>query len=86
MTPSGERVLLREVARIDLVAGPAQISREDGKRRVVVELNVVGRDIGTFVAEAQQLIVDEVEGDVPPSVENRRWSEVHLTRHPRPWR
>jgi Cu/Ag efflux pump CusA len=61
MTPSGERVLLREVARIDLVAGPAQISREDGKRRVVVELNVVGRDIGTFVAEAQQLIVDEVE-------------------------
>jgi len=36
MTPSAERVLLREVASIDIVAGPAQISREDGKRRVVV--------------------------------------------------
>ncbi len=61
MTPTGERVLLREVARIDLVAGPAQISREDGKRRVVVELNVVGRDIGGFVEEAQQLIDEEIE-------------------------
>ena len=60
-TPSGERVLLREVTRIDLVAGPAQISRENGKRRVVVELNVVGRDIGGFVAEARQLIDEKVE-------------------------
>jgi cobalt-zinc-cadmium resistance protein CzcA len=60
-TPTGERVLLREVADFDLVEGPAQISREDGKRRVVVELNVVGRDIGGFVAEARQRIDDEVE-------------------------
>ncbi len=60
-TPTGERVLLREVSRIDLVAGPAQISRENGKRRVVVELNVVGRDIGGFVAEAQRLIHEEVD-------------------------
>jgi len=60
-TPSGERVLLREVSRIDLVTGPAQISREDGKRRVVVELNVVGRDIGGFVAEAQKLIDEKVD-------------------------
>ncbi len=52
-TPAGERVLLREVADLDLVEGPAQISREDGKRRVVVEFNVVGRDIGGFVAEAR---------------------------------
>jgi cobalt-zinc-cadmium resistance protein CzcA len=57
----GERVLLREVADLRLVEGPAQISREDGKRRVVAELNVVGRDIGGFVAEAQQRITDEVE-------------------------
>jgi len=60
-TPTGERVLLREVADFDLEEGPAQISREDGKRRVVVELNVVGRDIGGFVAEARQRIADEVE-------------------------
>ncbi len=59
-TPTGERVLLREVARIDLVAGPAQISRENGKRRVVVELNVVGRDIGGFVAEAQKRLEETV--------------------------
>ena len=59
-TPAGERVLLREVADLELVEGPAQISREDGKRRVVVELNVVGRDIGGFVAEAQQRLAEEV--------------------------
>ncbi len=60
-SPSGSRVLLREVANIDMVEGPAQISREDGKRRVVVELNVVGRDIGGLVAEAQRRIAAEVE-------------------------
>jgi len=60
-TPSGSRVLLQEVADIDLVEGPAQISREDGKRRVVVELNVVGRDIGGLVAEARERIADEIE-------------------------
>ncbi|MGD8440066.1 MAG: CusA/CzcA family heavy metal efflux RND transporter, partial [Holophagae bacterium] len=60
-TPTGERVLLREVADFNLVEGPAQISREEGKRRVVVELNVVDRDIGGFVAEARQRIADEVE-------------------------
>ncbi len=60
-TPTGERVLLREVAEFEIVEGPAQISREQGKRRVVVELNVVGRDIGGFVAEAQQRLVEEIE-------------------------
>jgi cobalt-zinc-cadmium resistance protein CzcA len=60
-TPTGERVLLREVADFEIVEGPAQISREQGKRRVVVELNVVGRDIGGFVAEAQQRLGEEIE-------------------------
>jgi cobalt-zinc-cadmium resistance protein CzcA len=60
-TPTGERVLLSEVASIDLTTGPAQISREEGKRRVVVELNVVGRDIGGFVQEAQQRLEEAVE-------------------------
>jgi cobalt-zinc-cadmium resistance protein CzcA len=53
-SPTGERVTLREVVDIGVIEGPAQISREDGKRRVVVELNVVDRDIGGFVEEAQQ--------------------------------
>jgi cobalt-zinc-cadmium resistance protein CzcA len=59
-TPAGEQVLLREVAEIHLVEGPAQISREEGRRRVTVELNVVGRDIGGFVEEAQQRLGAEV--------------------------
>lgn len=58
---TGERVLLREVADLDLVEGPAQISREDGKRRVVVEFNVVGRDIGGMVAEARGAIDRQVD-------------------------
>ncbi len=60
MTPSGERVLLREVAHIGLQTGPAQVSRENGKRRIVVELNVVGRDIGSFVKEASALLDREL--------------------------
>jgi cobalt-zinc-cadmium resistance protein CzcA len=60
-TPTGERVLLEEVASIELTEGPAQISREHGKRRLVVELNVVGRDIGGFVAEAQKRIREDVD-------------------------
>ena len=60
-SPAGERVLLREVANIEVVEGPAQISREDGKRRVVVELNVVGRDIGSFVEEARERLAEQVD-------------------------
>ena len=45
---------LGEVAAFDLAPGPNQISREDGKRRIVVSANVRGRDLGSFVADAQQ--------------------------------
>ena len=47
---------LKAVARFESEEGPNQISRENGKRRVVVQANVRGRDIGSFVAEAQQKI------------------------------
>jgi len=47
---------LREVAKIEIAPGPNQISRENGKRRVVVTANVRGRDLGGFVTEAQQRI------------------------------
>lgn len=43
---------LAEVAGLELAPGPNQVSREDGKRRIVVSANVRGRDIGSFVAEA----------------------------------
>jgi heavy metal efflux system protein len=59
-SPAGQRVLLREVADVAVVEGPAQISREGGKRRVVVELNVVGRDIGGFVEEAEGRLGEEL--------------------------
>ena len=53
-------VPLASVAKIDVVIGPNQISREDGKRRVVVTANVRGRDLGSFVAELQERVQREV--------------------------
>ena len=53
--PNGSRVLLSQVADIQLVEDAAQITREDTRRRIGVELNVRGRDIGSFVEEAQGL-------------------------------
>lgn len=44
---------LGEVATLDLAPGPNQVSRENGKRRVVVSANVRGRDVGSFVHEAE---------------------------------
>ncbi len=55
---------LSEVASFDLAPGPNQISREDGKRRIVVSANVRGRDLGTFVSEAAAAIGEKVQ--VPP--------------------
>ena len=49
------------LAKIVLEEGPNQISREDGKRRVVVQANVRGRDLGSFVAEAQRRVDAEVK-------------------------
>ncbi|MES2185006.1 MAG: CusA/CzcA family heavy metal efflux RND transporter [Pseudomonadota bacterium] len=47
---------LGEIATLELAPGPNQVSREDGKRRIVVSANVRGRDLGSFVAEAQQAV------------------------------
>lgn len=52
---------LDDVATFEVAPGPNQISREDGKRRVVVTANVRGRDIGSFVAEAEQKIQQAVK-------------------------
>jgi cobalt-zinc-cadmium resistance protein CzcA len=54
-------VPLEEVATIAVEQGPNQISREDGKRRVVVTANVRDRDLGSFIAEVQEKVGDEVE-------------------------
>ncbi|NGM38621.1 CusA/CzcA family heavy metal efflux RND transporter [Methylobacterium sp. DB0501] len=54
-------VLLKQVARFEVTEGPNQISRENGKRRVVVTANVRGRDIGSLVAEAQAKVARQVQ-------------------------
>lgn len=59
-TPSGAFVPLASVARIALVDGPNQISRENGKRRVVVQANVRGRDVSSVVADVRAGIAREV--------------------------
>ncbi len=62
--PGGDYVPLSEVATIELTEAPSQISRENAKRRVVVTSNVRGRDLGSFVEEAQQRIAEQVQ--LPP--------------------
>ncbi len=59
--PGGYRVSLNQLADLKLVEGPTEISRENGQRRIGLEMNVVGRDIGGFVKEAQQRIAKAVQ-------------------------
>jgi cobalt-zinc-cadmium resistance protein CzcA len=54
-------VLLSEVANLEVVQGPNQVSRENGKRRAVVTANVRGRDLGSFVNEAETRIAEKVQ-------------------------
>jgi cobalt-zinc-cadmium resistance protein CzcA len=58
--PARGFVPLNAVARVRVAQGPNQISRENGKRRVVVTANVRGRDLGSFVAEAEGRIAADV--------------------------
>lgn len=55
-TAHGELVPLSRVAVIRMDSGPAQISREAVQRRIVIECNIRGRDLGRFVAEAQRVV------------------------------
>jgi len=61
---NGDYVPLEEVATLDISPAPAQISRENGKRRVVVTANVRGRDLGSFVKDVQETIREKA--DIPP--------------------
>src|SRR5262245_36843226 len=54
-------VPLSALAQIEIAPGPNQISREDGKRRIVVSANVRDRELGTFVADAQQQIAEKIK-------------------------
>ena len=57
-------ITLDEVVSFEVIEGPNQISRENGKRRVVVTANVRGQDLGTFVNDAQEMIAEQVQ--IPP--------------------
>jgi cobalt-zinc-cadmium resistance protein CzcA len=61
--PNGKYVPLSEIAILELAPAPNQISRENGKRRIVVTANVRGTDLGSFVKKAKEQIQDNV--DIP---------------------
>jgi cobalt-zinc-cadmium resistance protein CzcA len=63
-SPGGALIPLGQLASVTVSEGPAQISREMGQRRIVIECNVAGRDLGGFVAEAQEKIDAAVK--LPP--------------------
>jgi len=58
---NGDYVPLQEVATLDISPAPAQISRENGKRRVVVTANVRGRDLGSFVNDIKNKVRNDVQ-------------------------
>jgi CzcA family heavy metal efflux pump len=62
--PGGAKVPLKAVAEVRKDIGPNTISREDVERKIVVQSNVAGRDVGSFVEEARRL-VDPIVGAVP---------------------
>lgn len=62
--PGGASVLLADVADVKVLSGPKQISHDNGHRRIVIQLNVRGRDLGGFVAEAQRAVAERVT--LPP--------------------
>jgi heavy metal efflux system protein len=63
-SPQGALIPLGQLAKVYVEEGPAQISREMAQRRIVIECNVTGRDLGGFVAEAKQKIDGMVK--LPP--------------------
>ncbi len=63
-SPTGALIPLGQIAQVYVEEGPAQISREMAQRRIVIECNVTGRDLGGFVAEAQAKIEATVR--LPP--------------------
>jgi cobalt-zinc-cadmium resistance protein CzcA len=62
--PDGQKVPLSDLARIEEIVGPRQITREDNQRFITVQCNVRGRDIGSFVRDGQKAIGEKVR--MPP--------------------
>jgi cobalt-zinc-cadmium resistance protein CzcA len=66
---SGRSVPLSQAADIRMETGPAQITREQGRRRITVQANVRGRDVASFVADAQKAIASRVKLGLGYSIE-----------------
>ena len=60
-SPNGALVALENLAQVRVLDGPAQISREKGKRRIVIGVNVKDRDLGGFVAQLQQAVDSRIK-------------------------
>jgi len=60
-TKTGTNIPLVQLADVKMIEGPVQISRQDGIRRIGIEMNISGRDMGSFVAEAKQKIKEKVK-------------------------
>jgi len=76
---NGDRIPLERLTRIRMTEGPSTINREWGKRRVVVQANVRGRDVGSFVSELKKSLDDQVQ--LPPGYYLRYGGQFeHLER------
>ncbi|WP_333873508.1 efflux RND transporter permease subunit [Methylobacter sp.] len=60
LSPDGSRIPLAELAEIKINQGASRISREDNMRRIAIKCNLIGRDQGSFVDEAQQKVEEQV--------------------------
>jgi cobalt-zinc-cadmium resistance protein CzcA len=82
--PSGERLPLSQLADINVEEGPGRIMREGGRRRIVVQCNVRGRDLGSFVTEAQRRVAQKVK--LPPGRYHLEWGGQFETLQRTAWR
>jgi len=84
-SPTGPWVRLGDVARISIESGPPQVRRDDVQRRVVIQANVQGRDMGSVVADIRQAIAQQVElppgysVDIGGQFENQQRAQKRLT-------
>lgn len=82
--PSGAWVRLGDVAEVSIASGPPQVRRDDVQRRVVIQANVQGRDMGSVVADIRQAVADKVElptgysVDIGGQFENQQRAQARL--------
>ena len=60
-TPSGQQIPLEQVASVEFITGPNQIQRDDAKRRIVIGLNVRGRDVESVVRDIQEKMKQKIK-------------------------